>query len=241
MTFHGLVGAVLSVVAICCLAGCATSGPTATSLETPSRRQATIRILALGDSYTIGESVEPAGRWPVQLADRLRQQGLAVADPEIIARTGWTTTELQAGILAADPQGDFDLVTLLIGVNNQYRGYPLQEYRAQFQELLQQSVGFAGGDPRKVVVLSIPDWGVTQFAWGRNTTQIAQEIDTFNAVNRDESLAVGVIYVDITPDSRRVAEESNLTATDGLHPSAQMYALWVDRMLPQVLDTLEAK
>jgi lysophospholipase L1-like esterase len=241
VTFHGLVGAVLSVVAICCLAGCATSGPTATSLETPSRRQATIRILALGDSYTIGESVEPAGRWPVQLADRLRQQGLAVADPEIIARTGWTTTELQAGILAADPQGDFDLVTLLIGVNNQYRGYPLQEYRAQFQELLQQSVGFAGGDPRKVVVLSIPDWGVTQFAWGRNTTQIAQEIDTFNAVNRDESLAVGVIYVDITPDSRRVAEESNLTATDGLHPSAQMYALWVDRMLPQVLDTLEAK
>jgi lysophospholipase L1-like esterase len=210
-------------------------------MEIPSRRQASIRILALGDSYTIGESVEPAGRWPAQLADRLRQQGLAVAEPEIIARTGWTTAELQAGILAADPQGDFDLVTLLIGVNNQYRGDPLEEYRAQFQELLQQSVGFTGGDPRRVVVLSIPDWGVTPFAWGRNTTQIAQEIDTFNAVNREESLAAGVIHIDITPDSRRVTEESNLTATDGLHPSAQMYALWVDRMLPQVLEILEAK
>jgi lysophospholipase L1-like esterase len=123
-----------------------------------------MRFLALGDSYTIGERVAKNERWPVQLAARLRAHGVPITDPEIIAVTGWTTDELDAGIQAAQPQGPYDLVSLLIGVNNQYRGRSPEEYQAQFADLLQQAIGLAGGDPTRVIVLSIPDWGVTPFA-----------------------------------------------------------------------------
>ena len=190
------------------------------------------RFLALGDSYTIGEGVEPGQRWPVQLAAALRVQGIAIADPEIIATTGWTTDDLAVAIDTADPRGPYKLVSLLIGVNNQYRGLPLDEYRRQFAELLGRAIAFGGDEPSRVLVLSIPDWGVTPFAEGRDRGMIAMEIDAFNAINRAEALRGGARYVDITPASRRARTDRSLVAEDGLHPSAEMYRLWAELALP---------
>jgi lysophospholipase L1-like esterase len=191
-----------------------------------------VDILALGDSYTIGESVAEGERWPVQLAAALRAGGQPVAEPRIIARTGWTTDELAQAIAAAKPGSGHDLVTLLIGVNDQYRGRPIPDYPERFRALLQQAIGFAGGRPGRVLVLSIPDWGVTPFAAGRDRAKIAAEIDAYNALNRAEAAAAGARYVDVTPVSRAAATDPGLLAADGLHPSAAMYARWVELALP---------
>jgi lysophospholipase L1-like esterase len=200
-----------------------------------------IRILSLGDSYTIGESVGEKERWPVRLAALLRARGIRVADPTIVARTGWTTDELSTGIDDAKPAGPFDIVTLLIGVNNQYRERSATEYREQFRALLARATRFAGGRADHLVVLSIPDWGLTPFASGRDRGRIASEIDGFNAVNREEAARGGARYVDITPISRRVPQEPGLVAGDGLHPSGEMYARWVDVALPVVVEILASK
>jgi len=199
-----------------------------------------MRFLALGDSYTIGESVTPKERWPVQLAALVRARGVPLGDPAIIAATGWTTDELAAGIDHANPQGTYDLVSLLIGVNNQYRGRGEEEYRQQFLALLQRAIAFAGGEPERVLVLSIPDWGVTPFARhsGRNPAAIAAEIDAFNAINRVEAERAGVHYIDVTPVSRQAANDLSLIADDGLHPSGRMYAEWAQLTLPVVLKIL---
>jgi lysophospholipase L1-like esterase len=186
------------------------------------------RYLALGDSYTIGESVAEADRWPNQLAD-----AIGLPRPEIIAKTGWTTDELSAAIDKADPHGPYSLVTLLIGVNNQYRGRDAEQYRREFDALLQRAIGFAGGDPRRVVVVSIPDWGLTPFAAGRDRAKIGSEIDHFNAVAREETSKAKARYVDITPISRGVTADPALVAGDGLHPSAKMYAQWVTAIVPE--------
>lgn len=191
-----------------------------------------IRILCLGDSYTIGESVPVAERWPVQLVQALKAEGMDVADPVIIAKTGWTTDELDTAIDEAGPTGPFDLVTLLIGVNNQYRGRDAEEYRREFRGLLGRAVGFAGGRPDRVIVLSIPDWGVTPFAGDADRAKIAREIDRFNQVNREESDRAGARYVDITPVSREAADTPGLIAGDGLHPSGEMYREWVEFIEP---------
>ena len=193
------------------------------------------RFLALGDSYTIGEGVEADGRWPVQLARALRAQGVALADPRIIATTGWTTDELSAAIDAAAPPDDFALVSLLIGVNNQYRGRALDEYRAQFDALLARAAGFAGGRAGRVLVLSIPDWGATPFAAGsgRDLAAIARELDAFNAAAQALCAGRGVAFVDIAPVSRARGAEPAMLAGDGLHPSAAMYAQWARLALPQ--------
>lgn len=183
------------------------------------------RYLALGDSYTIGESVAAEERFPVQLAKQLN-----LGEPQIIARTGWTTDELNAAIDAADPKGPYDLVTLLIGVNNQYRGRSADEYRTQFVGLLQRAIGFAGGNAQHVIVVSIPDWGVTPFAEGRDRAKIAREIDQFNAINREEAQRAGAKWVDITPISRR--NDASLVAGDGLHPSGSQYSEWVKVIAP---------
>ncbi|HTG33148.1 MAG TPA: SGNH/GDSL hydrolase family protein [Thermoanaerobaculia bacterium] len=192
------------------------------------------RYLALGDSYTIGESVGAADRWPVRLAALLRERGVAVADPEIVARTGWTVRELSQGIDAAAPHGAYELVTLLIGVNDQYRGGDAEAYRADFVAMLRRAAGFAGGRVERVVVLSIPDWGVTPFAEksGRDRGKIATEIDRFNQINREETARAGAHYVDVTPISRKAATERSLIAIDGLHPSGTMYAEWARLALP---------
>jgi lysophospholipase L1-like esterase len=198
------------------------------------------RILALGDSYTIGEGVAHADRWPVRLAGLLRASGIPAADPIIVARTGWTTDELSAEIEAARLSGTFDLVTLLIGVNNQYRGRPTDEYRSQFRALLRRAIAFAGERASHVVVLSIPDWGVTPFAKqsGRDIARIATEIDAFNAIGRDEAVRMGARFVDVTADSRRAATDPGLVASDGLHPSAAMYGGWARLALPVAVDAL---
>lgn len=194
------------------------------------------RFLALGDSYTIGEGVDPAERWPERVVALLRARGTNVGDPEIIARTGWTTDELAAGIAAAAPRGPYDLVSLLIGVNNQFRGRDAAEYRAQFRALLAQSVAFAGGVARRVVVVSIPDWGVTPCAEGRDRAAIGAEIDWFNAIGREEAASAGARFVDITPVSREMGED--WVASDGLHPSARQYQRWAELATDTVASAL---
>jgi lysophospholipase L1-like esterase len=191
-----------------------------------------MRFLALGDSYTIGESVQPAERWPIQLAALLKGQGVILDDPTLIARTGWTTDELSDAIDQANPQGPYELVSLLIGVNNQYRGRSVDEYRTQFVALLQRAIGYAGGQAGHVFVVSIPDWGVTPFAHGRDRAKIGKEIDAFNAINREEALKAGALYVDITPESRDATTDTSLVAGDGLHPSGKMYTAWAQLALP---------
>jgi lysophospholipase L1-like esterase len=191
-----------------------------------------MRYLALGDSYTIGESVSTADRWPVQLAALLRQQGIDAGEPQIIARTGWTTDELSAGIDLAGPRGPFEMVSLLIGVNNQYRGRPLDEYREQYVALLLRAIDLAGGAAGRVLVLSIPDWSVTPFAKGQDRAAIRSAIDDFNRINAEETQRLGARYIDVTPESRQAASDPTLIARDGLHPSGKMYAEWAQLALP---------
>ncbi|HEX8831045.1 MAG TPA: GDSL-type esterase/lipase family protein, partial [Longimicrobium sp.] len=174
------------------------------NVERGERVSGSLRYLALGDSYTIGEGVEPAARWPVRLAALLRARGVNVADPQIIARTGWTTDELAAGIDAARPEGPYALVSLLIGVNNQYRGLSIDAYRQEFRDLLRRAITFAGEDAGRVVVVSIPDWSVTAFAEGRDRATVAREVEAFNEVNRDVARELGARWVDVTPTSRRM-------------------------------------
>jgi lysophospholipase L1-like esterase len=194
----------------------------------------TMHYLALGDSYTIGEGVDAAGSWPVQLAHALRNDGIALADPRVIATTGWTTDELAAAIDAAEPLGQFDFVSLAIGVNNQYRGRSVAQYRDEFAALLERAIAFAGGRADRVLVLSIPDWGITPFAreQGQDAAQVARELDAHNAAAAEISAQRGVAFVDITGISRARGAEPAMLTGDGLHPSAAMYALWTQRALP---------
>ena len=193
-----------------------------------------LSYLALGDSYTIGEGIAETGRWPVQLARALREDGIALADPRIIATTGWTTDELSAAIDAEEPLGEWDVVSLLIGVNNQYRGRDVQEYAREFAALLERAIGFARNRSDHVLVLGIPDWGVTPFARFEdgNRGNIAREIDAYNAAAQDACAARGVAFVDITPLSRERGAEPGMLVDDGLHPSAAMYAEWTRLALP---------
>jgi lysophospholipase L1-like esterase len=191
-----------------------------------------VRYLALGDSYTIGEGVENDERWPAQLAVLLRARGIAVAEPQIVARTGWTAAELDAAIDEVRPRRDFDLVSLLIGVNNQYRGEELSVYRTQFTGLLRRAMEFAGGNASRVVVLSIPDWGVTPFAEGRDRSLIASEIDAFNTAARAATEALGARWVDVTAASRQADADRAMLVADGLHPSVRQYARWAALALP---------
>jgi lysophospholipase L1-like esterase len=199
----------------------------------------TRRYLALGDSYTIGEGVYADERWPMQLAAAAREAGVPLADPEIVAKTGWTSTELLAAIDALSPplRTDYDLVSLLIGVNDQYRGLGARAFRTGFVRLLSRAVNYARNEAGRVLVLSIPDWGSTPFANTdpRGALAIAHEIDEFNAVIRDEARAASARFVEVTPESRKAAWEGALLAADELHPSAIMYAGWVRILLPEAL------
>lgn len=212
------------------LAGCVTFDDR--SQEEP----VTVQYLALGDSYTIGESVEVAGRWPVQLAERLRTAGYEVDEPLIVAQTGWTTEELDEGITRAGVRRAYNLVSLLIGVNNQFRGQSIEAYRTTFRELLQRAIGFAQGDTSRVFVVSIPDYGNTPFG-ANDAERIGRELDAFNAVNREEARRLGVSYVNITGISR--LPRADWVASDELHPSAAQYAAWVDAIEPVVLGLLQ--
>jgi lysophospholipase L1-like esterase len=222
----------LLAVATLGLAGCGSAR------ERPPTVGGTLRFLALGDSYTIGESVAEDQRWPVQLAKRLREAGFDVADPEIIAQTGWRTDDLDRAISTANTAGPFALVSLLIGVNNQYQGRTAQAYEPEFAALLQRAIGFAGGDASRVIVLSIPDWGATPYGRSSDPASVARQIDAFNAINRASSEKAGARYIDVTPVSRLAPQQPDLVAGDGLHPSEKMYAEWVKLALPQALAAL---
>jgi lysophospholipase L1-like esterase len=188
-------------------------------------------MLSLGDSYTAGEGVDVRDRWPVQLARALRADRVNLGDPHIVAETGWTAAELSRAIRERGVRGVFDVVTLLIGVNNQYRGMIVGAYRGQFRTLLGRAIAFAHGEPGRVVVVSIPDWGVTPFNSRRDAARVAREIDAYNRANRDESTVAGAHWVDITDLTRATPAA---VVADGLHPNAAMYASWVERIAPVV-------
>jgi lysophospholipase L1-like esterase len=216
---------------------CATSSSTLkpATQESKSMHPASIHaFLALGDSYTIGESVRESERWPMQLAAALRTRGIAIDAPRIVAQTGWTTDELSDAMDDSTFAPPYALVTLMIGVNNQYRGRDVHEYREQFDALLVRAIQLAGNDATRVIVLSIPDWGATPFghASGRELAHVSAQIGSFNAAAEEATKARGAAWVDVTPVSREVTNHPELAAHDGLHPSAAMYALWVDLVLP---------
>jgi lysophospholipase L1-like esterase len=225
----------------------------------PATTQEPLRVLALGDSYTIGEGVEETARWPNLLAETLREEGYAVVPPSIVATTGWTTDELAAALDEADSTGaatvgtlepPYDLVTLLVGVNNQYRGvdrgYTVERYRQEFAALLSRAVYYAGGDVQRVVVVGFPDWGVTPFAEERyasgeeerDADMIALQVDAHNAAAQRIAKARGVRYVDVAETSRAMP---SAVAEDGLHPDSTQYAAWTASIAPVVLEHLRAR
>ena len=194
-----------------------------------------LTYLALGDSYTIGEGVASGERWPVRLTLALREEGVPLEFPRTLATTGWTTDELSTAMDAAQPPlGRYDFVSLLIGVNNQYRGRGVGDYRGEFHELLRRAIRLAGDRSDRVLVLSIPDWGVTPFAatQGRDAAQVAAELDAYNAAAAELCAQHGVAFIDITATSRARGAEQTMLVDDGLHPSAAMYALWAEHALP---------
>ncbi|WEK19096.1 MAG: SGNH/GDSL hydrolase family protein [Candidatus Pedobacter colombiensis] len=212
----------------------------ASSNDITIKTEKVLTYLALGDSYTIGESVPQSGSFPYQLQSLLKDKKVTVAEPKIIATTGWTTDELMQAIQHARLTSKFDFVTLLIGVNNQYRGYPIATYKKEFLALLQTAISFAKGNKKHVFVISIPDWGKTAFgvSGGRNLDDVAREIDHFNIICKEITLAEGVNYTDITPISRRGLVEPDLVASDGLHPSVKMYGEWVKLLVPKVIGSV---
>jgi lysophospholipase L1-like esterase len=198
----------------------------------------TYLLLCLGDSYTIGESVTATENFPNQTVQLLQKAHYDFEPPEIIAKTGWTTNELQNAMNNYSFKKHYDFVTLLIGVNNQYRGESLENYKQEFESLLHQAIQFAGNNAGHVIVLSIPDWGVTPFAKGRNRDEIAKEIDEYNLANKSIAEKNNVHYIDITPGTRKASNDQTLLASDGLHPSGKEYAEWAEKISSIIKSTL---
>lgn len=190
--------------------------------------------LALGDSYTIGEVVPLYASFPYQLVQLLRGNDYTVAAPEIVARTGWTTDELIQFIASPKFLPPYDIVTLLIGVNNQYRGLSIEDYSSSFEKLLQTAIEMCATKEKGVFVLSIPDWGVTPFAAGRDTKQISREIDAYNDINRSITAKYHAQYIEITEGTREAANDSSLLADDKLHPSGKEYGRWAEKVLEAI-------
>ena len=193
-----------------------------------------LSFLALGDSYTIGEQVLLSESFPYRAAQLLRKEGIGIAAPEIIAKTGWATDELAAAIDQTLFLKSYDLVSLLIGVNNQYRGRTADQYRIEFEALLKQALGFAGNDSHKVFVVSIPDWGVTPFAQTRDAKQIAKEIDEYNLACKEITERYNCTFIDITAAQRADSNNPEMLAADGLHPSGKEYAKWAEKLAAEI-------
>ena len=231
-----------SLLAVFLIFSCTKEGDLPLSFPQTSETQDTISYLALGDSYTIGQSVDSTERFPVQLVDSLRRRGYFTDNLRIIAKTGWTTTSLQNAILAAELEKDlpFDLLTLLIGVNNQFVGAPLSAYKGEFLSLLQQCIAFSGNRPDRILVLSIPDYSITPFGQALSgSKQDSIELEAFNAANDSICNTLGITRLDITDISREAVVDPSLLASDGLHPSGKMYTDWVEEMIPLILKKLQ--
>ena len=197
--------------------------------------------LALGDSYTIGESVPRTENFPMQLRDALRGEDLHCGRVDIIAKTGWTTDELLDAIAKTRRMATpYELVTLLIGVNNQYRGYPMEQYERELAKLMELAVKFADGNPARVVMLSIPDYAYTPFGQAKDFAKITHEINWYNSVAEDMAARAGIPFLDITPGTRLGLSAPELVADDDLHPSTELYRRWVERLLPIALQILRA-
>ena len=199
-----------------------------------------LSYLALGDSYTIGESVAPSLRWPVQLTDSLRERGVEIQAPKIIAKTGWTTDDLLAAMENQLENEKFDLVSILIGVNNQYQGKSIEDYSRDLDELFTEAIAHSERGKAGVFAVSIPDYGATPFGAERSE-EIAAEIEQFNTVFKEKADFYGVPFYDITPISKRASEEPDLVANDGLHPSGKMYTLWVQEFIDEVIEDISSE
>ena len=226
---------------LCLLMLCTCGSTNIDNMPTPTpapeqEEDTSLRFLALGDSYTIGEAVAEEDRWPMQLARELGNSNFPVGEVKIIATTGWTTTELGNGIDQAEFSPPYDLVSLLIGVNDQFRGFDVATYRPRLEDLLNRAISLAGGDSSKVFMVSIPDYAFTPFGGGRES--ITNGVNAYNAVKAQVANDYGIPYINITPISRRGLDQPELVATDGLHPSGEQYRLWVEEEIKQVVLSL---
>ncbi len=215
-----------------------TPGPYIPPVIPPAVTGAAKTYLALGDSYTIGQSVPETARFPNQTAAWLKLNGINLTVTDIIATTGWTTNSLQSALNIQNPV-NHDVVSLLIGVNDQYQTHDTTGYRQRFTLLLERAIQLAKGKKENVIVLSIPDYSVTPFAAGYDTARIRLEIDWFNAINKDVTASYNCAYLDITPSTREARYNTSLIATDGLHPSGTEYKKWADRLGPLMLPVLK--
>jgi lysophospholipase L1-like esterase len=201
-----------------------------------------LTLLCLGDSYTIGEAVQPSEKFSFQAVEILKKEGIIFSEPEVIAQTGWTTDELASAIDEKNLQRTFDFVTLLIGVNNQYRQRDIENYKKEFAVLLKTAIKYADGKNERVVVISIPDWGATPFvaqdSHKRSREKIAKEIDTFNAAQESICIKEGIHFINITGESRNAKDDRSLIEEDGLHPSAKMYAEWAAKVAVRIEEVL---
>ncbi len=222
------------VVLLCTsLFACNKYKPSGNGYTAPYANSPVKKWLALGDSYTIGQSVTIAESFPAQTANLLKLSGVNIGLPDYIATTGWTTDDLAVAIQTKNP-GTNDVVSLLIGVNDQYQRHDTTGYRQRFTNLLEKAIQLANGKKQNVFVVSIPDYSVTPFAAGGDTARIRKELDWFDAINKNVTDAYTVAYLDITPLTREALTDRSLLAADGLHPSGKEYKLWADRLAPMM-------
>ena len=229
---------VLRILLCSILIACTKAKPGNTVYTIPNVTGTGKTWLALGDSYTIGQSVTEAERFPAQTANALKQSGININTPTYIATTGWTTNDLMNSIVSQNP-GNYDVVSLLIGVNDQYQRHDTTGYRQRFTDLLTKAIQLVNGKKENVFVVSIPDYSITPFAAGSDTAQIRKEIDWFNDINKNVTANYNCLYLDITPSTREGRYNRSLIATDGLHPSGVEYKRWADRLAPMMLPVLK--
>lgn len=198
------------------------------------------RFLALGDSYTIGEGLQQHESWPYLLKEALKRSGIPIADPEIIAQTGWTAAELEVAANAMNLAGPYDLIFLMVGVNDQYRGHPFGQLGDPYMRLIQFALSLVDGKRDRVICISIPDWGVTPFARDRNSQKISETIDAFNRETANLCRLENIKWVSVTDRSRELSIQTDMLVADGLHPSRGQYQSWVQCLLPFVLDSLSS-
>jgi len=196
------------------------------------RADAAPRFLALGDSYTIGTAVDEKKRWVNELVRLMREDSVQISDPQVIARNGWTTGDLLAALDKEKPRGPFDLVTIMIGVNNQFQGQPIENYRKDLVTLFAAATKLTGGDPRKIVVLSIPDYSAMPFAQDKDPEKISAQVAKFNSVLLEETRRARARMVDVTSVSRFAKTNKQLVAEDGLHPSWRLHGVWARLVYP---------